>query len=572
MVWKLLFPRIGDTFVTIDTLLDLTEWKQLYETMQCLTDQFEVVTLPVELMIGRYKIQIDHINDPLELQCLERIGVDVNLLHSKIMSLNLSVNQEYTEFMIEMLAEGINSPRKNDDGLNTSSTSNEISKKRSSTFGIDTKENLCNKQSKKSHVLQNTTDSTFERYKHSSFHNRSSDSIPRLELLDKQKKLNVGDLTLEQNERHKAFFYNEINNIQSYDTCHHNTTLNSDKDAIIPHNLEEFRGLMKNEEYLRRFGFEDNVKGEYNFRLFDNIYTTSNGTTYASFHSTKVIRHFKGGSCRLFFCYSDEILNKFKELKFDGVAHILFVFVNVAFDRITPFGVFLLPSKDEAVLGDVILSINGWLNDEESKCKTVINTCTAPGDIALHRSIGKVWSATKIIGCSLEFQRDLKEFRSGTGGKASYVKNESTKLAMSLCYLPEQHIRTGIDVIKQCSYSYYGTELAQYIVTKWLPLSISVYDEGIHTRSTLVCTKFFERITKVNSGHRLSFKSIYDFVGFLRTLFSIEESVINLPPKISIGYNTELQIQKEIKLRYAMNYFKKEKEPVKDYMLKLMHL
>lgn len=145
--------------------------------------------------------------------------------------------------------------------------------------------------------------------------------------------------------------------------------MNKNEDAIIPDSLEQLREFMKNEGYLRWFGFEDNTNGENNFRLFDNIYTKCNGSTYASFHSSRVIRHFKGTPCRLFFHNSKKMLSKLKELKFDGIAHILFY-------RITPFGVFLLPSKDEAIFSDVILTIDGWLNDEELKCKIEINICT----------------------------------------------------------------------------------------------------------------------------------------------------------------------------------------------------
>lgn len=519
LVWKLLFPRIGDTFVTIDKLLQLIEWQQIYETMQRLTAEFDKHTSPVDLIIGRFKIQIQNMINQLEVQHFQRVGVDANLLHSNIMSLSFSLGPQCKQF--EMVDEC-----KNYSKYGALASMGQENEKRVSTIATEAVQNVAKKPRNES-----TITSSIE-----SFHS------------------------------------------PSYEESHCNDTLPNDRDTVIPDSLEQLRELMKKEIYLRRFGFEDYVNGDSNFRLYDNVYTTKNGMTYASFHSTRVIRHFKGGSCQLFFCYSDEMLSQLYRLKFklEGVAHVLVVFVNMVFDRITPFGVFLLPNKDETVLYDVMKNIDGWLCEDESKCRTVIDTCTAPCDISLHRSIIKVWPSIEITGCSAEFQKDLKRFHKEAGGRHNGEKIEATSLAKLLCFLPKHHILTGIDVIKRCCSNYYGIELAQYIINKWVPLSISVYDKAIHRRSLLICRHFFKimEITYFKDSNKClsEYNNIYDFIGFLKTLFSIEEQSMYDPPKRSFGYNTELQIQKEKELRDAMNNFKNNEEPVTDYLNTLKFL
>lgn len=369
------------------------------------------------------------------------------------------------------------------------------------------------------------------------------------------------------------------------------TSSTSYKDFVIPENLEDLRKLMDDSKYLERFGYETDLWGK-KFPLFDDIYCDDGEIDYAAFHSAKMIEMICGSKdCKLFFYFSQELLqqfNTFSEVQFVDVKHILMVFVS-GHELVSPFGFFLLPDQDDS-LRNVPKVISGWLNRKQSP--TDVTKCIAPYNPILQRSIAEIWPKAKIIGCSAEYHKDIKDFAKQNKGLGAEHKTKLTRLACSLCYLEEKYFVAGIKVIEKYSESDYGVNLIQHLRTKWLAILKSIDGEQIMHRSLMICQQFSKQMERDyflqysmytdNRGQRAQekHKHIWEFIDFLKTLTFIVKSEMHenqagAMTSKNFGCNTDLQKEKENRYQSAATKLNKnlkvksELEAVELFMLQV---
>lgn len=319
-----------------------------------------------------------------------------------------------------------------------------------------------------------------------------------------------------------------------------------------PTNIEELREFFDDAGRMNQFSFERNVTDWSG--LFE-IHTVADGTSYMSFHCDKTIEQLHRSDCKIFFYYSDELLRQLQRFgsQFHGIEQILMVFVNHKIDRITPLGIFFLPNKTKPILDDVIRVIGQRLNDGS---KTVIR-CISMYDAHLQDSISRMWPTAKLIGCSDEYQKDVKLFAKQNRVRLDQDK-ELTRLACNLCYVPQVYIPMGIGVIEKRAASEYGAKLVRYLRTKWIHLQ-SVFSEEIIHRSVKVCRQFMKQMIEDHFELKLRFSSpkepvkhIVDFIGVLRTFsksqifyMGVDGTVYESRRKRRFEMNTKLQKQFE---------------------------
>lgn len=94
LIWKLNFPRVGDTFVTVDKVMDMCSWEKLYSILKRITIQYAVTsqltssTLSVQCCEFWYKMTIQKI--PTDIQCAHKFfNADSRLLHDEMLCANL---------------------------------------------------------------------------------------------------------------------------------------------------------------------------------------------------------------------------------------------------------------------------------------------------------------------------------------------------------------------------------------------------------------------------------------------------------------------------------------------------
>lgn len=350
----------------------------------------------------------------------------------------------------------------------------------------------------------------------------------------------------------------------------------------IPDNLQDLSKLMKDSKYMNRFGYGSD--GQKN-RLYDNVYFTDDGSVYAAFHAAKVSEKFRGAkNCTLSFYFSQELLqqfNSFSSVRFKGVNHVLMVFVRNFFLGTRPFGFFLLPDRLES-LANVPAVVNRWLN----QCSTEVTKCVTPYDPILQRSVAAIWPTAKLIGCSAEYQNEIKDFAKKNKGLGAEHKTKLTRLAWSLCYLDEKYFSIGIDLIEKHSVSEYGANLVQHLRTKWVHILKSVHREQIVCRSLNICQRVSKQIerdyftssllgTKTHTHHR----HVWEFILFLKTLesttaFECFRALGNAPD--NFGCSTELQKEREIRYLRASEELDEnlkilpESKAVEQFMLRML--
>lgn len=214
--------------------------------------------------------------------------------------------------------------------------------------------------------------------------------------------------------------------------------------------------------------------------------------------------------------------------------------------RADAFAFFLLPDKDES-LRNVPKVINGWLN--EKHCSADVTKCTTPYDSILLCLIAEIWPKAKVIGCSVEYHKKIKDFAKRNKGLGAEHKTKLTRLACPLCYLDERYFSIGIKVIEKYSVSEYGVNLVRHLCTKWLGILKSVHREQIMHRSLNICQQFSKQIER---GYFLEkkHKHVWEFIKLLKTLTSeatcqMSRNKAGETTRGNFGCNTDLQKQKE---------------------------
>lgn len=330
-----------------------------------------------------------------------------------------------------------------------------------------------------------------------------------------------------------------------------------------PTNIDELRKFLADPDHMKQFSFEEKV-GDWH-GLFE-IYSTDDNVSYLAFHSNATIKQMSNhDDCKIFFYYSEELLKQFQrfDVQFEGIEHVLMTFVNHKTDRISPLGIFLLPNRSKPILDHMIKVISQWLNEDGSA--TNVTKCTTMYDVHLQESICKTWPTAKLIGCSDEYQKDVKLFAKQNKGHTADHK-ELTRLACTLCYVPQMYISTGIAVIEKRSSSEYGANLVQYLRTNWIGIT-SVFGEDIVHRSVKVCKQFNKRMEEGYFESKYWYSSakepvnnIVDFMKLLRTFSKVQVIEMDLDGSIyerrrnrRFEMNTKLQKEMEANIISSFN-------------------
>lgn len=345
--------------------------------------------------------------------------------------------------------------------------------------------------------------------------------------------------------------------------------LSNKENFKVPTDIVQLYKFFKDPEQMKQFDFEQKVEDWYG--LFD-IYTVDNDVSYAAFHCHATIRQMSDrNDSKLFFYYSEELLRQFQSfaVPFQGIEHILMVLVNHKTDRVTPLG------------------IDQWLNGDGSPTTTVTK-CNTPYDLEIQESILKIWPTAKVIGCSDEYQKEVKLFAKRNKG-LSDLNKELTRLACTLCYVPQMYISTGIEVIEKHSSSEYGACLVRYLRTNWIGIQ-SIFGEDIIHRSVKVCKQFNKRMEDDyfnDNRFRAAVKPvnhIIDFIGVLRTFskvkvveMSLDGSTLERHRNRRFELNTKLQKQVEANILSSFNELnqsievsKNDEEAIKQAIEKFM--
>lgn len=334
--------------------------------------------------------------------------------------------------------------------------------------------------------------------------------------------------------------------------------LPKNNDVEIPTNIEEVRKFLENPDRLKQFEAKVIEKVKFLCGEF-HIYTVNvehDVVSYLAFHHNKIVSQLSNrNDCKIFVYNCEELLGQFQRftVPFQGIQNVLMIFVNHKIDRITPLGVFLLPNKSTAIITDVIGKVNQWLNG------ATVTKCIATYDF--HESVGKIWPTAMLIGCSDEYQKEVKLYAKRNKGQTNEGNKDLTRLACMLCYVPQMYIPTGIEVVVKRIGSEYGSNLIDYLRTNWIGIK-SVFGEVIVYRSVKVCKEFSKRMIDnyFESKSRYSLpkdpvNNIIDFMNFLLVFSKIQlvemgldDSTLERRRLRRFEMNTELQKENEAKI------------------------
>lgn len=567
LIWKLIFPRVADTFVTADKLLDMRDWEEVYTILQRITIQYAMSQLSSSLLSvqcckNSYKLSIRKIS--MNVQCIhEFFNIDVKLLHDEVLCANFSLSSAHNDNIVENLAICEENCSSKDDVLQDVSSTNQISRKRpyaklqlNKVSSLRKKEKM---ESSSSVQLIPTTSIKDEPVSDSEVHLVSDGEV--YQSLKVEKSLKIGSVNDFKPDTKSAL-----------DTSASLSSTLNENSVKVPANMQQLYELMNDPDYSNRF-CSKGIAPDDAENCFFNIYTIDNEVKYGAFHSAKVLSNIRDHKdCKLFFHYSEEMLGRlhhFTEVHFEGINHVLVIFVNHMIDKVTPFGFFLLPRKDKVVFDSVVRVIDGWLNGTE--IPLTVTKCTTPQSVVLHHSIAEVWPNTKLMGCSAEYQNDIKLFAKENRVLGPNKKAELTSWACSLCFLPENNISTGIDVIQKRSSSEYGKNLVKYLRTKWIDRLISVYNEDLIQRSLKICVQYEKRMKRDYFRENgfgsciKKFKNIWDFIEFLRSLsgmssieMCLDGTTLERSRRKAFEYNTCIQKAREDNIVNIRNMFNKD--------------
>lgn len=554
LIWKLNFPRVGDTFVTVDKLMDMCSWEMLYSILKRITIQYAVTSqltssaLSVQCCEFWYKLTIQKI--PTDIQCVHKLfDTDSTLLHDEMLCANLLFDDSRENSTI------IGEP-------STSSATSSSNRRRtfSATFVQDGKADDNRTREKK--VMRPPTPirplvSTNMKHKSLPANKiarslsiepsvssvRLADTLNRKRRFSQHSKNGAGDDRKRERQVIKSFspirqlvsvnvtnesiteneMTQETQDIQSHldddmflhlsddeesesecddqnsrrscsDVSHSYSEpfnpLNDINGLKIKMDLQKLSECLKDPQYLNGFCFEKDGPNDAGNRTF-NVYSVDNKISYAAFHSPHILKDIPNRSdCRLFFYYSEEML------------HQLHSFTEMQFEGISNvLIVYINHFLDRVKPFGYILLPNKSLAMIDNVMKAIDGWLNADGLVS---------TVTK---CITQQDEVLHHSIAGTwpqakviGCSAEYqndihrfakknkgftpVHTELTRFAYFLCYLPEVYISQGIEMIQRHSSSEYGQNLVQYLQTKWAGRSISIYDEDIVYRSVIVCKQF----------------------------------------------------------------------------------
>lgn len=585
MCWKLIFPRVGDTMFTVDKLMDINVWKELYNILQRISLKFDASAPSSSLgqqLMDKNRFMLSFTQLSMNNAHLQDIfNIDVKLI-SAILCADLTLVNNKTGVLpaIDLPhlngSPGDSSHHKNGERYNTVV---KTSKRRFSESTLDTR----HWKIAKTHSLRQSIDSSSHTATKINTCLNSDLPSSASKSPSKSEKENVQPVT--QSTTHhltnKASRYNSqstsSNLIASdndsssesvFQTTHYYSTITNSNSMttevlFVPQNLVQLHKIMSNNKYLKRFGNESIHDGK-----------------MAVFHSGKIIEMINGQEdCQLFFYFSPELLaqcQSFSQVKLADVARVLMVFWSYMGSAF-PFAFFLLNDNPES-LRQIPNTINKWL-------KAKVTECITPYSITLHRAIAEVWPQSKIIGCSAQYHRGIRFFaRENERFEGDY---KLTKLARSLCFLEEKHFSIGINVIKKYTVSDYGVQLVQHLRTKWLRILKSVRNEVIVHRSLTICKEtskrieqdYFRQCSGESSSLKVIHKNIWDFINFLKSFMSetVEELRDLRQVRSYSNYGLKTTLEKERQRRYtgAMADFNvnlktmSEKEAVERFMLEI---
>lgn len=527
-----MFPRIGDTFVSVDKMMDLVTWEGIYKLMQKVTTDFDSWVEGDQSIINymRYEIQVRKIK--LDVPYKNLVDVNFELLH-----------RDYIMCMYVSL---------NNDGENLIRVSTAVS------TNCDT----ASASVPASATIKNTPKTNGETSHEENNFGKSSGQTQR-------KRANANDIdNLSIKRQTKAPSVVNYNGIK------------------IPQNFEQLREQMKDAAVLARFGF-DNINND---RFFDNVYTLRDGRCFSAFQNSFIVENMRReGEVELFFCFSPELLEQFKGIGFEDLSETLIVYV-LLFDQVFPFGYFILSNHVRHVLEDVILVIVKWFNGTSNAGQACnppdVTKCVVPQDRDLHFAIRKYWPNVKLIGCSAQYQREVCDFifkkRTPVDNPDSFYKDKKKLInfARSLCYLPEKYISIGIDVIEGIEIEHEKLfpckmQLVENLYSKWQEHSISVFNEKCVYRTLQVCTQFNIQIKR-----ELKSEHIWKSIEMLKALNARVElefrECIRVPTgfRLNAKMNTPNQKKREVVFWTATEEFEKDlkimlpDEAIKIYMEK----
>ncbi|XP_037041821.1 uncharacterized protein LOC119078419 isoform X2 [Bradysia coprophila] len=566
LVWKLMFPRSGDTFFTIDKSLDLCSWEKLYSILKRITLQYAVSSeLPLSSISVQccefwYRLTIEKVT--MDIQSVhEFCGVDIdeNLLHDEILCVKV-YNSETFSVTEEASSSCARTPTPLSRKRTYSVTYKSVTERRTSNSSTPTKPTSS----------QTTTKPTPKRVRPINISPTSSRGPDcSTESIDDNDNifLRYSDDDENENESERNGSDEQSPNSSSNETQSVSESAESIKEMEmekgtlkVKMDLLKLNELLRDPKYLNGFCYESELSDCPN-RTF-NVYSVDERISYAAFHSPHMVQNIRDRSdrsdCKLFFRYSAEMLdrfNDFTEMKFDGIETILTVYVNHISDRVRPFGYVFLSNKNSSTLDNVVKVIDEWLNPVGAIAITVTK-CVTPQDTALHQAIAETWPQAKLIGCSEEYQKDIKHFARQNKGLRS-DNAHLTQVACLLCYLPAVHIIKGIELIGKSRSSEYAIKLVKYLQTTWMGRPISIYDENIVYRTLTVCKRFINqmlrnRFSDASYGRGAVLKDCWDFIEFLKTESKVNFVEMGLDGtkygrgwRTAFALNTKLQKDRE---------------------------
>lgn len=350
--------------------------------------------------------------------------------------------------------------------------------------------------------------------------------------------------------------------------------------------LEKLCELLTDPYYLNGFCYEQDGPNDAGHRTF-NVYSVDNKISFAAFHSPNCLANIRDRTdCKLFFYYSEEMLrlfHGFTEMEFVGINHFLMVYVNHFKDRVRPFAYFLLPNKNPGIIHSALMAVGDWLNANGPVVN--VTKCTTSQDQVLQNTIAEIWPEAKVIGCSSEYQNDIKTFAQRNQGLTT-ENTTLTRMASVLCHLPDVYIPKGMKIIQTQS-TKYSINLAAYLSAKWLGRPISVHGENIVQRSVTVCKRFNDHMIRgtfrdnvYRKGKIL--KNCWDFLEHLKIQSKINSVEMKLDGtkfakrKQNFEFNTKKQKDKETNIVNIRNNLEvdlkvmSEDEAVMKFMQKMI--
>ncbi|XP_037029693.1 uncharacterized protein LOC119069678 isoform X2 [Bradysia coprophila] len=579
IVWKLFFPRVGDTMFTVDKLMDFCVWQELYNVLQQRSSNYDSSSASslvpqfinkkrLKLLFKQIEMSRDDLRDVLNVDwklVAAVLRADLVLVNNATDDGNHSVNVP-----VHVQATGCpggNSHHKTDERSSTDPSSSE---------------NTSSSDFKNRKVQPPLPSSVCSRLPCLTINDICSNSVPSFTETTESVRAEASrpSATSSSHSFIRTVVYPKKHQSPPK-SARRGSMLNltgniadaSNENLVVPQNLHQLGKAMSNSKYLERFGYEGNHGNLLKkYRLFDAVHSPNGEFNwYAAFHSAQIIEMINGREdCRLFFYFSPELLkqcNSFVEVKLGDVKHVLMVFWSHLGGAV-PFAFFLLPDT-HAALRHVPKVINRWFHHS-----TTVIGCTTPYNQTLQHSIAEVWPQAKIIGCSAEFKSELKAFASEN--KMSGADGKSTLLACSLCYLDENNFSAGIKVIKRYTPSEYGTKLVRHLRTRWLGTLKSVNGEDVVHRSLVICRLVGYQIEQdyFHQESSLKLKHIWDFIDFLQRLTS--QTVLELRKgRMCSGPSDEIRRERERRYKRASAEFEenvkmmRKVEAVEKFMLDL---